>query len=69
MATDQLKSLKGVTNGSTPHAAGAVGAKIKNVEYFRVKPRWLFVKITDDQGNFGWGRPLSKGIPKPWRDH
>lgn len=64
MATDQLKSLKGVTNGSTPHAAGAVGAKIKNVEYFRVKPRWLFVKITDDQGNFGWGEATLEGHTK-----
>lgn len=30
-------------------------AKIKRLEYFRVKPRWLFVKITDDLGGFGWG--------------
>ncbi|KAJ5320738.1 hypothetical protein N7476_003740 [Penicillium atrosanguineum] len=29
--------------------------KIKSVEYFRVKPRWLFVKITDEEGQFGWG--------------
>lgn len=30
-------------------------AKIKSVEKFRVKPRWLFVKITDDEGKVGWG--------------
>jgi L-alanine-DL-glutamate epimerase-like enolase superfamily enzyme len=30
-------------------------AKIKSVERFRVKPRWLFVKITDDEGRVGWG--------------
>lgn len=30
-------------------------AKIKSVEHFRVKPRWLFVKITDEEGRVGWG--------------
>lgn len=29
--------------------------KIANIEYFRVPPRWLFVKITDQDGNVGWG--------------
>lgn len=36
-------------------------AKIKNIEYFRVKPRWLMVKITDECGNFGWGEGTLEG--------
>lgn len=36
-------------------------AKIKSVEYFRVKPRWLFVKVTDEQGRFGWGEGTLEG--------
>jgi galactonate dehydratase len=36
-------------------------AKIKSIEHFRVKPRWLFVKITDEEGNFGWGEATLEG--------
>ncbi|EOD49142.1 Mandelate racemase/muconate lactonizing enzyme [Neofusicoccum parvum] len=36
-------------------------APITNLEYFRVVPRWLFVKITDDAGNFGWGEATLEG--------
>lgn len=36
-------------------------AKIKTLEYFRVPPRWLFVKITDEDGNFGWGEASLEG--------
>ncbi|PWY93544.1 mandelate racemase/muconate lactonizing enzyme family protein [Aspergillus sclerotioniger CBS 115572] len=36
-------------------------APIKSIEYFRVKPRWLFVKITDDQDKFGWGEATLEG--------
>ncbi|KAG9232508.1 mandelate racemase/muconate lactonizing protein-like protein [Amylocarpus encephaloides] len=36
-------------------------AKIKTIEYFRVPPRWLFVKITDDAGNVGWGEASLEG--------
>ena len=35
--------------------------KIASVEYFRVPPRWLFVKITDDAGNVGWGEASLEG--------
>ncbi|KAF2000507.1 mandelate racemase/muconate lactonizing enzyme domain-containing protein [Amniculicola lignicola CBS 123094] len=35
--------------------------KIKSIEYFRVPPRWLFVKITDDSGNVGWGEASLEG--------
>ncbi|CAD6577056.1 MAG: hypothetical protein ASARMPREDX12_008101 [Alectoria sarmentosa] len=36
-------------------------AKIKTIEYFRVLPRWLFVKVCDDQGNYGWGESTLEG--------
>lgn len=36
-------------------------AKIKTIEYFRVLPRWLFVKVCDEQGNYGWGESTLEG--------
>ncbi|KAI1637950.1 hypothetical protein F4809DRAFT_649585 [Biscogniauxia mediterranea] len=35
--------------------------KIAKLEYFRVPPRWLFVKITDDSGSVGWGEASLEG--------
>lgn len=35
--------------------------KIKTVEHFRVKPRWLFVKITDEDDKVGWGEGTLEG--------
>jgi len=35
--------------------------KIATLEYFRVPPRWLFVKITDEAGNIGWGEASLEG--------
>jgi len=35
--------------------------KIAKIEYFRVPPRWLFVKITDGAGNIGWGEASLEG--------
>ena len=35
--------------------------KIATIEYFRVLPRWLFVKITDEHGNCGWGEATLEG--------
>lgn len=35
--------------------------KIKSIEYFRVKPRWLFVKVTDEEGIGGWGEATLEG--------
>lgn len=35
--------------------------KIATIEYFRVPPRWLFVKITDEAGNTGWGEATLEG--------
>jgi L-alanine-DL-glutamate epimerase-like enolase superfamily enzyme len=34
---------------------------IAKIEYFRVPPRWLFVKITDDAGLVGWGEASLEG--------
>lgn len=36
-------------------------AIIKSIEYFRVPPRWLFVKITDVDGDAGWGEASLEG--------
>ncbi|KAF7630338.1 hypothetical protein AFLA_010963 [Aspergillus flavus NRRL3357] len=36
-------------------------AKIKTIEYFRVLPRWLFVKVVDEDGNHGWGESTLEG--------
>ena len=35
--------------------------KIKSYELFKVPPRWLFLKITTDEGLFGWGEPICEG--------
>lgn len=35
--------------------------KIRNIEYFRVPPRWLFVKITDEEDKYGWGEATLEG--------
>jgi len=35
--------------------------KITNVELFKVKPRWLFLKIDTDEGISGWGEPIVEG--------
>jgi len=35
--------------------------KIATIEYFRVPPRWLFVKITDEEGHTGWGEATLEG--------
>ncbi|QDS74301.1 hypothetical protein FKW77_003830 [Venturia effusa] len=35
--------------------------KIVSIEYFRLPPRWLFVKITDENGNVGWGEASLEG--------
>ena len=35
--------------------------KIANFELFKVPPRWLFLKITTDDGLEGWGEPVVEG--------
>lgn len=34
---------------------------IENLELFRVPPRWLFLKITTEEGLVGWGEPIVEG--------
>ncbi len=36
-------------------------APIQTIEHFRVKPRWLFVKLTDTEGGSGWGEATLEG--------
>lgn len=35
--------------------------KIASVELFQVPPRWLFLKLTTDDGGSGWGEPVVEG--------
>lgn len=35
--------------------------KIAKLELFKVPPRWLFLKITTDDGVVGWGEPIVEG--------
>lgn len=35
--------------------------KIQKLELFKVPPRWLFLKITTDEGLAGWGEPVVEG--------
>jgi galactonate dehydratase len=35
--------------------------KIKQFELFQVPPRWLFLKLTTDDGIVGWGEPIVEG--------
>jgi galactonate dehydratase len=35
--------------------------KIRSMETFKVPPRWLFLKITTEDGIVGWGEPVVEG--------
>ena len=35
--------------------------KIKEIALYKVPPRWLFLKITTDEGIEGWGEPVIEG--------
>ena len=35
--------------------------KIIDLETFIVPPRWLFLKVTTDEGIVGWGEPVVEG--------
>ena len=37
------------------------GVKITGFELFKVPPRWLFLKVTTDEGIAGWGEPVVEG--------
>jgi galactonate dehydratase len=36
-------------------------SRILTLEYFRVPPRWLFVKISDSTSHTGWGEASLEG--------
>lgn len=38
--------------------------KITNLELFPVPPRWLFLKVSTDEGLVGWGEPIVEGKPE-----
>ena len=35
--------------------------KINSLELFTVPPRWLFLKVSTDDGCDGWGEPIIEG--------
>jgi galactonate dehydratase len=35
--------------------------KVTSLEYFRIPPRWLLVKLVDEFGNVGWGESTLEG--------
>src|SRR4028118_322907 len=35
--------------------------KITGFELFKVPPRWLFLKVSTDEGIAGWGEPIVEG--------
>ena len=35
--------------------------KIRNIETFRLPPRWLLLRIETDDGITGWGEPVVEG--------
>jgi galactonate dehydratase len=36
-------------------------ARIERLDLFKVPPRWLFLKVTTDEGVEGWGEPVVEG--------
>ncbi len=34
---------------------------IEKIELFKVPPRWLFIKVSTDDGTVGWGEPVVEG--------
>lgn len=34
---------------------------IASIEYFRIPPRWLFIKLVDEHGQSGWGEATLEG--------
>ncbi|KAI9872124.1 MAG: hypothetical protein M1823_008254, partial [Watsoniomyces obsoletus] len=55
---------KKLSLNSNSHSPDPSLPKIKKIEWFRVKPRWLFVKITDSENGVGWGEATLEGHDK-----
>lgn len=46
------------------HVAGQTDSSvdpIKNIEHFRIRPRWLFVRVETEKGYVGWGEATLEG--------
>lgn len=41
--------------------------KISSLELFEIPPRWLFLKVSTDEGVAGWGEPIVEGRAKTVR--
>ena len=66
MATNELASMSGTQPDRNTKAAETTPRHsdpptIKSIEYFRVRPRWLFIKITDSHSLVGWGEATLEG--------
>jgi galactonate dehydratase len=46
---------------STRSILAANRMKIKEMKLYQVPPRWLFLKVTTDDGIVGWGEPIVEG--------
>lgn len=40
---------------------GGIFMKISKIDVYKVKPRWIFIKISTDEGIEGWGEMISGG--------
>jgi len=50
-----------VSPGYPGPATSSVVSRIASIEHYRVAPRWLFVKVTTDDGLTGWGEASLEG--------
>lgn len=53
-----------VVDFNTPYPQGLKDSKsdlIKSIETFRVRPRWLFVRVETEKGIVGWGEATLEG--------
>lgn len=53
------KNSKNGKNGKNKKETESM--KIRTLELFKVPPRWLFLKITTEEGVAGWGEPIVEG--------
>jgi galactonate dehydratase len=45
--------------------------RVTALELFAVPPRWLFLKLSTDEGIAGWGEPIVEGraeTARPWHN-
>jgi hypothetical protein len=48
------------STGATP-LSSPIPDTLTKFEYFRVRPRWLFVRIESSTGHVGWGEATLEG--------